>query len=76
MCCRFVAGGNPGDAADQLKLLVRELHRAGLEVLLEVRGGSDDLADVAAGLKQSLCGDKPPSKASQVPESTITSCRW
>lgn len=37
-CCRFVAGGNAGDAADQLKQLIRELHRAGLEVLLEVRG--------------------------------------
>jgi hypothetical protein len=35
--CRFVAGGNAGDAADQLKQLIRELHRAGLEVLLEVR---------------------------------------
>lgn len=32
---RFVAGGNAGDAADQLKQLIRELHRAGLEVLLE-----------------------------------------
>jgi pullulanase/glycogen debranching enzyme len=35
-CCRFVAG-NAGDAADQLKQLIRELHRAGIEVLLEVR---------------------------------------
>lgn len=34
--CRFVAGNNAGDAADQLKTLIRELHRAGLEVLLEV----------------------------------------
>lgn len=34
--CRFVAGQNPGDAADQLKQLIRELHREGLEVLLEV----------------------------------------
>lgn len=34
--CRFVAGSNAGDAADQLKQLIRELHRAGLEVLLEV----------------------------------------
>eukprot|EP00878_Enallax_costatus_P025353 GHUV01027123.1.p1 GENE.GHUV01027123.1~~GHUV01027123.1.p1 ORF type:complete len:648 (+),score=120.67 GHUV01027123.1:549-2492(+) len=32
---RFVAGNNPGDAADQLKALIREFHRAGLEVLLE-----------------------------------------
>jgi len=34
---RFVAGGNPGDAADQLKALIKSLHQAGIEVLLEVR---------------------------------------
>jgi hypothetical protein len=32
-----VAGGNPGDAADQLKALIKSLHQAGIEVLLEVR---------------------------------------
>eukprot|EP00775_Hariotina_reticulata_P005214 gene5214-5452_t len=32
---RFVAGGNPGDAADQLKALIKSLHLAGIEVLLE-----------------------------------------
>jgi hypothetical protein len=40
-CRRFVAGGNAGDAADQLKQLIRELHRAGLEVLLEVSSAAD-----------------------------------
>lgn len=34
---RFVAGGNPADAAFQLKSLVKALHAAGIEVLLEVR---------------------------------------
>lgn len=34
---RFVAGGNPADAAGQLKALIKALHGAGLEVLLEVR---------------------------------------
>lgn len=33
---RFVAGGNPADAAFQLKSLVKALHAAGIEVLLEV----------------------------------------
>lgn len=32
---RFVAGGNPADAAFQLKSLVKALHAAGIEVLLE-----------------------------------------
>jgi len=35
---RFVAGGNPADAAFQLKSLIKALHAAGIEVLLEVRG--------------------------------------
>jgi organic radical activating enzyme len=34
---RFVAGGNPADAAFQLKSLIKALHAAGIEVLLEVR---------------------------------------
>lgn len=36
-CCRFVAGGNPADAAFQLRSLIKALHAAGIEVLLEVR---------------------------------------
>lgn len=36
--CRFVAGGNPADAAGQLKSVIKALHAAGIEVLLEVRG--------------------------------------
>lgn len=46
-CChcrnihRFVAGGNPADAAFQLKSLIRALHAAGIEVLLEVRPQRD-----------------------------------
>lgn len=41
LCCggRFVAGGNPLDAAFQLKSLIKSLHAAGIEVLLEVRQG-------------------------------------
>jgi organic radical activating enzyme len=31
-----VAGGNPADAAFQLKSLIKALHAAGIEVLLEV----------------------------------------
>jgi hypothetical protein len=34
---RFVAGGNSADAAFQLKSLIKALHAAGIEVLLEVR---------------------------------------
>jgi pullulanase/glycogen debranching enzyme len=37
LLCRFVAGGNPADAAFQLKSLIKALHAAGIEVLLEVR---------------------------------------
>eukprot|EP00879_Flechtneria_rotunda_P022431 GHRR01023681.1.p1 GENE.GHRR01023681.1~~GHRR01023681.1.p1 ORF type:complete len:577 (+),score=194.30 GHRR01023681.1:772-2502(+) len=32
---RFAAGGNPGDAANQLKELVKAVHKEGIEVLLE-----------------------------------------
>lgn len=50
---RFVAGGNPADAAFQLKSLVKALHAAGIEVLLEVSTKVD--RSTAQYLKTFVC---------------------